>query len=384
MTDASTSPERKGSRLLFIDNIRILLICLVITTHSSVTYGGSGSWYFTNADGNPLTQFILTAINSLDQSFFLGFFLLISAYFVPGSLLRKGAAHFTRDRLIRLGIPLLAYVVLINPFVVYLVQAGTGHFSGTFPEFLVSFFVPFTDLQLGPMWFVWFLLLATLAYVAWAHVTKPTADKMHHQFPRYRSIVLFGIFLAIITFIVRIFQPIGSFWLFGFQIPFFTQYIAFFIVGIFAAYNNWLENIPENIGKACAYTGLALVIVQPALIYFLSTAPGGIAPGLGGLHWQSLMYCFWEQMAAVMFTSGLLWLFSRKFNDQGPITRAMGGDSYTVYVIHPVFVVSVALALQYVALPSLAKFALELPMAIFLSFLTAHIIRAIPGAKRIL
>jgi glucan biosynthesis protein C len=38
---------------------------------------------------------------------------LIAGYFTPGSHNRKGAGPFLRDRLVRLGIPLLIYDSLI-------------------------------------------------------------------------------------------------------------------------------------------------------------------------------------------------------------------------------------------------------------------------------
>ncbi|MDO9033727.1 MAG: hypothetical protein Q7U51_00795, partial [Methanoregula sp.] len=105
---------------------------------------------------------------------------------------------------------------------------------------------------------------------------------------------------------------------------------------------------------------------------------------IGGLHWQAVFYAFWEQMAAVMIITGLLWLFSRWFNTQGSVARVMAGDSYTVYIIHPVILTLLAIALAGFALPSLAKFTVVLPLAICLSFLLAHLIRAIPGVKRVL
>lgn len=90
ITGTETSGKEKGSRLLYIDNIRILLICLVIATHTSITYGGPGSWFFTDLGDGPVMPFILIVLDALNQSFFMGFFVLISAYFVPGSLMRKG------------------------------------------------------------------------------------------------------------------------------------------------------------------------------------------------------------------------------------------------------------------------------------------------------
>jgi hypothetical protein len=40
-----TAAAPQGTRLLFIDNLRILLICGVVVLHLAVTYGGVGSWY---------------------------------------------------------------------------------------------------------------------------------------------------------------------------------------------------------------------------------------------------------------------------------------------------------------------------------------------------
>jgi len=73
-----------------------------------------------------------------------------------------------------------------------------------------------------------------------------------------------------------------------------------------------------------------------------------------------------------------------RFNAQGPVTRAMAGDSSAAYVIHPVVVILLALAMAGAANPSFAKFAIVLPLAIACSFTLAHLIRAMPGVKRVL
>ena len=38
----------QGKHLLFVDNLRILLICGVLVQHLSVTYGAAGSWMYTD------------------------------------------------------------------------------------------------------------------------------------------------------------------------------------------------------------------------------------------------------------------------------------------------------------------------------------------------
>ena len=44
---------------------------------------------------------------------------MISSYFTPGSYDRKGPGPYVLDRLKRLGIPLLFYIVVIDPLLSY-------------------------------------------------------------------------------------------------------------------------------------------------------------------------------------------------------------------------------------------------------------------------
>ncbi len=89
-------------------------------------------------------------------------------------------------------------------------------------------------------------------------------------------------------------------------------------------------------------------------------------------------------MTGVMIITAMLWIFSLWFNREGPVTRAMAGDSYTVYIIHPVVLVLLSMAFTGIAIPSLAKFAIVLPLAIGCTFALAHGIRAVPGVTKVL
>ncbi len=390
MSGADPAGKETGTRILYIDNIRILLICLVIATHASITYGGPGSWYFHDPGNAPGSPYILVLLNALNQSFFMGFFLLVSAYFIPGSLWRKGTGRYLRDRLIRLGIPLLAWILFLSPLLGYIVATATGEFSGSFPAFWIGAFVPFQGLRLGLMWFVFFLLIATPAYLAWIAIRPPSdgdpgRGREIRPFPGFPAIAAFGLLLGFVTAIVRIFFPIGSEWFFAFQLPFFPQYIALFIIGLYAARNRWFDSIPDRTGKACGYAALALaglLILFGAVI--LGSPDGAARVSGGGLYWQAAGFAFLEQMTGVMIIAGLLWLFFRRFNAQGPVARAMAGDTYTVYIIHPFVLVLLAMAMAGVALPQLAKFGIVFPLTIVIAFAAAHGIRAVPGVKRVL
>jgi fucose 4-O-acetylase-like acetyltransferase len=382
MSDTGPAGGTKKPRLLFIDNLRILVISLVIVSHCSITYGGPGSWYFLDPGNAPGIPFVLAVIDTINQSFFMGFFTLVSAYFILPSLLRKGRKTFVHDRLVRLGIPLLFYVLVINPFLLLLLMAA----GAPLPMPVATLLNPITGPAFGPMWFVMFLLLATGAYLAWTAIRPPAAPGSTKLLPvpGLAAIAGFGLLLGIVTSAVRIVMPIGTTWFFNFQPPFFPQYIALFIVGIWAAENRWFDNIPDRLGKACTIAALALVVIEPIFLSGFLGSPGGISLVTGGLHWQAVCYALWEQMACVMIITSLIWIFSRRLNSQGQVTKAMAADSYTVYVFHPVVLVSLSLVFAGIALPQLAKFAIVLPLAIACSFILAHLIRSIPGVDRVL
>ena len=73
-------------KLFYIENLRVLLTSLIVILHVAVTYGAEGSWYYYEHTGNIPSNIILTLLTAVIQSFALGFFFMISGYFVPDSL----------------------------------------------------------------------------------------------------------------------------------------------------------------------------------------------------------------------------------------------------------------------------------------------------------
>ncbi|AGK96843.1 hypothetical protein Clopa_1948 [Clostridium pasteurianum BC1] len=69
------------SRMFFIDNIRLIMIIIVVLVHTSVTYSGIGGWYYIeNKSVDTVSKIIFEIFNTFSQAYFMGFLFLIGAY----------------------------------------------------------------------------------------------------------------------------------------------------------------------------------------------------------------------------------------------------------------------------------------------------------------
>src|SRR5205823_7528928 len=86
---------------------------------------------------------------------------LVSGLFAWPSLARKGARLFLSDRILRLGLPFAAVVLLLMPIAHYPTYLQTATEPG-----LAAYWRHWLALPLwpsGPMWFLWLLLVGDIA-----------------------------------------------------------------------------------------------------------------------------------------------------------------------------------------------------------------------------
>lgn len=90
------------------------LTVLVIANHCAVTYGNILVWFYNERPQDPST-YVVDALVALNQTWFMGLFFMISGHFVHVSVDRHGPGASARDRLIRFGLPLLGFVLIVRP-----------------------------------------------------------------------------------------------------------------------------------------------------------------------------------------------------------------------------------------------------------------------------
>jgi fucose 4-O-acetylase-like acetyltransferase len=381
-TAAFTANQDSGvsNKLFYIDNIKILLTILVILHHLFIAYNSSEGWYYsekTNIEGARIPMTILISIN---QSFFMGFFFLLSAYFTDDSYNRKGASKFIKDRLLRLGIPLLFYSFILSPFLSYLVNYFAKEEHITFLQYLSGY----NDYETGVTWFIAALLLFILIYAAAKSLFKINF-KNPIAVPKTSSILLFALLLGIISFAIRIVFPVG--WVLkpiGFQFGHFPQYIALFIMGLIAKKNNWFDKLTEQTGKQLTLSAWLCLLFFPVFFIIKVKLNMPVSWYCGGFHWQSLLYAIWEQWIGLSILTALLIKGKRKWNTSSALLRKLSRSSFAVYIFHPLAIVGFTLALRNWQVDSAIKLLIAAPLSILGSFVLGSVLVLIPGVKKII
>jgi glucan biosynthesis protein C len=315
-------------RLGFIDNLRILLVVLVVLHHLALTYGAEGPWYCSEGQADTITAMVLTLFVAVNEAFFMGFLFLIAAYLVPPALERKGSRQFLTERFLCLGVPLAFQLLVVAPLLSYGLGITIWGYEGSLWAYIGAYWKGYELLDTGPLWFVEALLMFSVVYTLWWWLVKPptrTAAK-EAPTPGNVSIAVFALAVGLITFVVRIWLPVG--WFFtplGLQFPHFPQYIGLFVVGLIAYRRGWLSAISEDTarGRLWGRVVACLIALAPVLFVAGGALQGSTESFRGGPHWQALVYALWEQFLCVWMVISLLFTFRRRYDRQGGLARDM-------------------------------------------------------------
>lgn len=365
------------TRRFYIDNLRTFVIACVVMHHLAVTFSGVGSWYYTDTRGqNALSTVWFTFYLTFQQAYFMGLMFLIAGYFVAGSYDRRGFGPYVVERFRRLGIPTLIYMVVIDPFI------NLVELRNRFTGFNLVNFLSAT----GPMWFAAALLIFCLIY-AGARLIRPHVhleSVATHLRPSFRNLVLLTLGIAVLAFLIRIVQPIGTSIL-NMQLCFFASYVVLFCVGIVAYRGDLLGKISYRAGKWTLIGAVGVGFVVWLFVFATLSKTGHVLAVEGGGTWESAVYAVWESSVAVAMAVGLIVVFREKLNRQGPLAKAMSDSSFTVYMFHPPFLVAVALLFTPLSLAPIAKWAITCVICVPLCFAAAHFVfRRIPLLKSVL
>ena len=373
-------PPSAASRNAGIDALRASLTLLVVFHHAAITYGGAGSWFYVEIkpSGAP-SSIILTLFSAYNQAFFMGLFFLIAGSLTPPAIARHGPAGFLRERLLRLGLPLVAFILVLGPLTVALAQTANGHaFFAT-----LGWIARHGLIIPGPMWFVEALLIFSAGYVALRAGVSPALLEKIRPFPSNRTLAVAALATGAAAFLLRLRWPVG--WEFlALQFGFFASYVVLFLAGCLGAKGRWLESVPADRLRVWRVVSVISAVAFP-VVMLLAARPSSAANASASGGWNVLaaLYAFWEPLFAWGVILSLVVFYQGRFVALGPLWRNLARRAYLIYIIHPAILVGVALAMRGLSAPALLKFALAGAAASVLCFLVAGALLKSPTVRRV-
>ena len=381
---------KKSSRTTSIDYLRAFITLLVLYHHSTLAYT-------TFAQQNR-TNFLLSTAPIVDRQrwafldyaenfndvFFMSLMFCISGLFVWPLLKAKGAGGFLRGRLLRLGIPFLAGVVLLMPFAYYpswLSAGGAPGYLRYWLAFIKAGWAP------GPLWFVWLLLLFdAIAAVVFLLLRKGSGSR-----PGLRSAPKAFLVLFLISFFAYV--PMLARFGFGTWVPFLFPPLYFQIARIFL-YLTWffagialgargLENGLLAEGGAIARRWpwwIAACVIAYNLLWFV---PGFVARSHGSKQLQDLTYVTLWVASCCASCFALLALFRGVVKKRSAWMDSIARSAYLMYVIHYLYVTWIQYFLLGLAVHAAVKFFITCVSVIALTWLSARLLLRIPRLRAI-
>ena len=384
-----TRPTPTG-RVFGLDNLRAALVVLVVLHHSALVYSAFAPFYYVEPPfADPLAFLLLGLFALINQAWFMSTLFFIAGYFTPDSYDRKGPKAYLLGRLLRLGLPLLVGIFLIDPI------ARIGSFLmpreviGTTASFSLAAYPEM--LGLGPLWFVALALVFSIGYALWRNAAKGQGPIKRRPAPPLWQVVIFVAGLSAVTWMWRMLVPMGQ------DVTFFTDALTF----------PTLAYLPHYLRCSCLYCHTPARLAagldrKRDLAGCCRRAGRNHRPVALGTEWHVLpahllarcrvrrqRYMAIGHLRFVGFGDGRgparrgARIVRVAYQSRGPVWRFLARQSYAAFLIHVIVVTFVAFGLHGLAWPALAKFVLLAVIAVPLSFGLAWLIRLIPGVNKV-
>jgi hypothetical protein len=369
---------QSAPRAFHLDHLRVLLVAGVIFGHAWAGYSTVGSWAYTDAREvtlAPLTETLMEVPLGPFALFAVGMLLFIAGLLTPGSVARKGPGRFARDRLLRLGIPLAVFTLVLWPPVAYALNRLSGR-----TESLGS---AFRDAIRSPdpvhLWFLVPLLVFSLAYAAWCRhrppppgpATGPPGGDRPGGLTIPRLLALSAA-VAGASFLIRLWFPLNTSQFLGLHLNQLPQHLALFGLGLVSAHRGWLDPVPDRLRRGCGYTALLGTLAVAAFAGVAGAGGAPVSSFLGGWHWPSLATAAVEGLLAVHLSVWLLAHAQRHLHRPGPVTHA-ARHGYGAYLLQGHVLVALALLLRPVQMPAELKALAVSVLGVLASFWIARI-----------
>jgi hypothetical protein len=369
------------ARLPHLDRLRTGLVAWVIGGHALLGYSAVGGWPYDEVNEVSFaapTELVLVAILGPSGLFVIGVFFFIAGLLTEQAVDRHGLRRYSRDRVLRLGLPWLVSALLVWPASVWLAYRCAGE--------PVSFWWVLTHrdplLDSGSLWFALVLLLYSLAFAVPHSLTAVGRSRPGRPLTGGHLAAAILV-IAVSSFVVRLWFPARSGQVGDLHLWQWPQCAGLFALGIAASRHDWFRHVPGPVHRACAVSTLLTLVVLPplALASGLHDLGVDVDPYLGGWHWQALVTALIEAILVVAGSVWLVGLSERRTNRIRPRADGWARSAFAAFVIQGPVLMALASAARPFDMPAEIKAPLVAAAAIGVCFWLGGLLSSLLGRR---
>ena len=359
LSQHAASTSIASARVVFMDNIRYLMVVLVLVYHSVAAYAiVAPHWAIHDTN-----TFAADIIRELFDVFMMPVLFFAAGFFALPSLEKKGVREFLKDKVQRLLVPWALAVLIILPLALYDQPVKPIRpFWKYWLNYLSSFEVRlrFTQAPVGITtqaiyWFIsllfaFFLLFALIYALArrWrGGATLPAGRKMTTSNSVLVTLVVFGLLTSIAYFVLLLVVPDSSWFtlymFLEFQVTRLVPFAAYCAFGVYAQSRGWFAD-GKPLGSLTLWGAISAVLAVAYLVFgqpmFADTA-GTATLSVGYLAVFAFLRSFLLLSLLVVFAS----FGVRYWNRASGLNRQLATASYNIYLVHFFIVVALQAAL---------------------------------------
>lgn len=366
-------------RLRWVDDLRVVMISGVIVLHVATGYVTDiAGWYYDDElDASGVASSVVAVPAGIGGLFWLGPLFLLAGWFSATSLARRGPGGFFRSRLLRLAVPLLVFVLLVQPLTDWV--GNLRQERGSF-----AFYLGHTEV--AAMWFVAALLTFSAGYAALRRLHPLPAPP---RAPQAQDIAAACILVAVTSLAVwQVLPPLQETVL-NLKIAEWPQGAVLFALGVRAAEAGWVDRRPPS--RAVRPLGWIALAGTIGLLALLAIGVSGGATDLGsGRDWPTVTLALLNGVVAVPWTVWLVTVVARRgrlLPRHGPTARvvaAAGRGSYAAYVVHALPITTIMLLLGPVQVGPWVKFPIVALLSVPVCFAIGYGLTRAPGLRHLI
>lgn len=305
-----------GMRKHYIDNLRWIILLILIPYHTSMAWNVWGEPNYIFFEGNKSISSIIVFFSP----YFMPLLFVLAGVSTKFALQKRTNKEYIIERVKRLFVPFLFGTIFLMPVMAYIADKFNCSYNGGFFPHYVIFFTKYTDLtgadggfSVGQFWFIFYLLIISIVSVGIFTLIRKVNFKPQKEIPFWLVLVL-GLPL-----------PLLSEWL-SIGGKSLAEYTYLFLIGYYVFADEKIISKAEKNGWLLFGIGLVTTILN---VYLFIWAEKEFV----------LLNTVTKYLSEWVMIIALIGLAKKYLDFNGKVSNYMNKRSFLFYIYHFIWVV---------------------------------------------